>query len=147
MTIAIGNELDASTGVVFSDFLTYSLLLFQPKSPTKKVVKYVVDTGAVGAEGVVSAADMLEYFQANIKVDNKKGNLGNIFTVTVDGGRVTIAATIDFSKRYIKYLTKKYLKKNVLREYVRVVATSKSAYELKYFRVGAEEEEEEEAEE
>lgn len=37
--------------------------------------------------------------------------------------------------RYLKYLTKKYLKKNNLRDWLRVVASSKDAYELRYFQV------------
>lgn len=44
--------------------------------------------------------------------------------------------------RYMKYLTKKFLKKNNLRDYIRVVANSKSSYELRYFQINTQEEEE-----
>ena len=44
--------------------------------------------------------------------------------------------------RYLKYLTKKFLKKNNLRDYIRVVATSKTNYELRYFQINQAEEEE-----
>ena len=44
--------------------------------------------------------------------------------------------------RYLKYLTKKFLKKNNLRDYIRVVASSTVGYELRYFQVNPEEEEE-----
>src|SRR5688572_18545660 len=37
--------------------------------------------------------------------------------------------------RYLKYLTKKYLKKNNLRDWLRVVASGKDSYELRYFQV------------
>ena len=37
--------------------------------------------------------------------------------------------------RYLKYLTKKYLKKNNLRDWLRVVANTKTSYELRYFNV------------
>ena len=37
--------------------------------------------------------------------------------------------------RYLKYLTKKFLKKNNLRDYIRVVATAKGSYELRYFQI------------
>jgi len=40
-----------------------------------------------------------------------------------------------FCSRYLKYLTKKYLKKNNLRDWLRVVATGKDTYELRYFQV------------
>lgn len=37
------------------------------------------------------------------------------------------------SKRYIKYLSKRFLKRNSLREWLRVVSTSPSTYTLKFF--------------
>jgi large subunit ribosomal protein L22e len=45
----------------------------------------------------------------------------------------------------LKYLTKKFLKKNKLRDWLRVVANTKESYELRYFNINQEEEEEEEA--
>jgi large subunit ribosomal protein L22e len=44
--------------------------------------------------------------------------------------------------RYLKYLTKKFLKKNSLRDYIRVVATNKANYELRYFQINPAEEDE-----
>lgn len=47
--------------------------------------------------------------------------------------------------RYLKYLTKKFLKKNQLRDYVRVVANNKVSYELRYLHIaGADEDESDE---
>ena len=51
---------------------------------------------------------------------------------------------ISLSFRYLKYLTKKYLKKNNLRDWLRVVASSKEAFELRYFQINQDDEEEEE---
>jgi len=51
---------------------------------------------------------------------------------------------LDVACRYLKYLTKKYLKKNNLRDWLRVVASSKDAYELRYFQINNEDEEEDE---
>lgn len=45
--------------------------------------------------------------------------------------------------RYLKYLTKKYLKKQNLRDWLRVVARAKDAYELHYFQINNDEDEEE----
>lgn len=44
-------------------------------------------------------------------------------------------SSIPFSKRYIKYLTKKYLKKSALRDWLRVVSTGKNVYTLKFFNL------------
>jgi len=46
-----------------------------------------------------------------------------------------VTANIPFSKRYLKYLTKKFLKKSSLRDYLRVVASSKDVYELRFYNI------------
>lgn len=48
--------------------------------------------------------------------------------------------------RYLKYLTKKYLKKNNVRDWLRVIASNKdrTVYELRYFNIAENEAEEEE---
>lgn len=53
------------------------------------------------------------------------------------------SSQVFFLCRYLKYLTKKYLKKNNLRDWLRVVANSKESYELRYFQINQDEEEEE----
>ena len=53
-----------------------------------------------------------------------------------------LVSKTDFDCRYLKYLTKKYLKKNNLRDWLRVVASQKDSYELRYFQINNEEEEE-----
>jgi len=40
-----------------------------------------------------------------------------------------------YNFRYLKYLTKKYLKKNNLRNWLRVVHSGPDSYELRYFQV------------
>lgn len=63
-----------------------------------------------------------------------------------------MTATAVISKRYLKFLTKRYLKKSTLRDFVRVVASDKTTYTLSFYNVqgedvsGAEEEEEDEGE-
>ena len=54
-----------------------------------------------------------------------------------------VESQVSFLCRYLKYLTKKYLKKNNLRDWLRVVANSKESYELRYFQINQDEEEEE----
>merc|ERR1711874_40712 len=77
-----------------------------------------------------------------IKVNNKVGNLGGHVQVELAKNKITVSSEIAFSKRYLKYLTKKYLKKNNLRDWLRVVANAKNCYELRYFNINNEEEDE-----
>jgi hypothetical protein len=49
--------------------------------------------------------------------------------------KLTVTSNVAFSKRYVKYLTKKFLKKNQLRDWLRVVATTKDTYALKFYNI------------
>ena len=70
-----------------------------------------------------------------IKVEGKVNNMGSAVTMTKDTYTLVITANIAFSKRYLKYLTKQYLKKQELREYLRIVASNKNTYQLRYLNV------------
>lgn len=56
--------------------------------------------------------------------------------------KLTISAEIPLSKRYLKYLSKKYLKKQQLRDWLHVVANTKQSYELRYYNIHDTEQEE-----
>jgi large subunit ribosomal protein L22e len=83
--------------------------------------------------------DFESYLKQKVMVDGKAGNLGTAVSINKDGSNIVVNATIAFSKRYLKYLTKKYLKKQDLKEYLRVVSTNKNQYELRYFNIQSEE--------
>merc|ERR1719197_169249 len=90
-------------------------------------------------DNVIVLKDFESYLAQHIKVDNKTGNLGSSVSVATDKDTIVVESKIPFSKRYLKYLTKKYLKKQELKEFLRVIATSKNAYELRYFKIQNEE--------
>ncbi|CAI5787734.1 60S ribosomal protein L22 isoform X2 [Podarcis lilfordi] len=74
----------------------------------------------------------------------KLGTLvGCVVTIERSKIKITVTSEVPFSKRYLKYLTKKYLKKN-LHDWLRMVANSKESYELRYFQINQDEEEDEE---
>ena len=64
--------------------------------------------------------------------------------VTVTSPLVTKdnAAVAQVSKRYLRYLTKKYVAKEGLREYLRVLTSGPDAYKITFFDLGEDEEEE-----
>ena len=49
--------------------------------------------------------------------------------------KLTVTSNIPLSKRYLKYLTKKFLKKNALRDWIRVVASAKDVYQLRFYNI------------
>lgn len=81
------------------------------------------------------------YLQARLKVvkGGKAGVLGSNVAVSVsaDGHDVLVGTKVQFAKRYLKSLTKRYLKKTHLVDYVRVTAKRSNSYELSYFNVGS----------
>jgi hypothetical protein len=95
-----------------------------------------------------SCIGIAEFLHDKIKVDGKAGNLGDNITLKREGSsfllldcllfpslfcprwlgdvfftatKLTITSNIPFSKRYIKYLTKKYIQKNVGAGFMRFV--------------------------
>ncbi len=92
---------------------------------------------------VFDASNFEKFLHDRIKVNNKAGNLGTKVVISRDKTKVNVTAELPFSKRYLKYLTKKYLKKQQLRDYLHVVANDKSSYELRYFNINDGEKDEE----
>lgn len=87
-----------------------------------------------------------KYLLEHIKVNGKVNNLGNNVTLERQKMKVVVNSDVHFSKAYLKYLTKRYLKKNSLRDWIRVVANDKDSYELRYFRISSNDDDEEDNE-
>ena len=66
-----------------------------------------------------------KFLADRIKVGGKAGALGEVVTVSKEKARVRVSADVAMSKRYLKYLTKKFLKKHGVRDWLRVVAAPK----------------------
>ena len=109
------------------------------KTQKKISYKFVIDCKLPIEDNVIVLADFENFLRQKIKVEKKTGNLGNAVAVAKERDTIVVSTTIQFSKRYLKYLTKKYLKKQDLKEYLRVVATNKTHYELRYFNIQNEE--------
>ncbi|XP_037587711.1 60S ribosomal protein L22-like [Cebus imitator] len=110
----------------------------------KQVLKFTLDCTHPVEDGIMDAANFEQFLQERIKVNGKAGNLGGgVVTIERSKSKITVTSEVPFSKRYLKYLTKKYLKKNNLRDWLCVVANSKESYELHYFQINQDEEGEE----
>ncbi|KAF9456534.1 ribosomal protein L22e [Collybia nuda] len=115
-----------------------------PKAASGKTVatkhKFIIDYSKPATDGVFDGADFEKFLHDRIKVDGKAGQLGESIKISRD-----VTSNIPFSKRYLKYLTKKFLKKNSLRDWIRVVASSKDNYQLRFYNIaGAGEDEDDE---
>jgi len=111
-------------------------------SKKKSTLTFNIDCTLPVEDGIMKVDDLKKFLQDRIKVDDKLNNLDQI-TLESAKNKVTISSDKHFSKRYLKYLTKKYLKKNNLRDWLRVVASNHTDYELRYFQINNDDEEEE----
>lgn len=110
----------------------------QAGNAKKQGNKFFIDFSGPASDGILDASSFEKFLHDRIKVDNKAGQLGDVVKVQKEGeGKIWITTTIPFSKRYLKYLTKRYLKRSQLRDWLRVVATSKQGFEIKFFNVSA----------
>merc|ERR1711967_214088 len=100
----------------------------------KKTKTFVLDCARPVDDKIMEIGSFEKFLKDRVKVNGKAGVLGDSVTIEVE-----------MSKRYLKYLTKKYLKKHNVRDWLRVVASNKdrSVYELRYFNIADNEAEEE----
>merc|ERR1712007_333141 len=98
-------------------------------------LKFTIDCTHPVEDGIMNPADFETFLKQRIKVNNKVGNLGGHVSVELAKNKLTVSSEIPLSKRYLKYL-----KKNNLRDWLRVVANSKGGYDLRYFNINNEEE-------
>ena len=127
----------------------------------KKYETYVVNVKAPLDAQLFDTAAYVAFLQANFKPTKggKKGNVGAfdstadkatnalafsksvIISPSAEGQRVLIHTRTPLSKKYIKYMTNKYLKKSDLRDFLRLVSTTKRSYKVVFRSVKGDEEE------
>jgi large subunit ribosomal protein L22e len=124
------------------------------------IEKFIINASQPASDKIFDVSAFEKFLQDKIKVDGRVGNLGDIIQISqVGDGKIEVVAHTQFSGRYLKYLyvppsqiygpcilklmligvfvyrTKKFLKKQQLRDWLRVVSTSKGVYELRFFNV------------
>ena len=114
------------------------------KKTSKKTLKFVIDCSKPVADGIIDTAAFEKFLKDRIKVNGKAGVLGEAVTVSREKDKILVVAHIAFAKRYLKYLTKKFLKKDDLRDWLHVVASAKNTYDIRYFNIHDSEEAEDE---
>ncbi|KAI4886568.1 hypothetical protein NFI96_016016, partial [Prochilodus magdalenae] len=104
--------------------------------------KFTLDCTHPVEDGILDSANFETFLREKVKVNGKTGNLSGVVQIARQKNKISVTSEKQFSKRYLKYLTKKYLKKNNLRDWLRVVASDKESYELRYFQISQDEESE-----
>jgi len=115
------------------------------KLPKKKVwERFVIDCDCVAEDLILDVADLEKYLKTHLKVKSKINQLDDLVTFErVKNSSLVIHSGVHFSKRYFKYLTKRYLKKNSLRDWVRIVSTGKDTFSMCYFKIQGQDDDDE----
>lgn len=108
----------------------------------KTYKKYTVDFNSPVDNNLLTLESALKYMQSNMKINGLKGKLGNIIKINMtdkkDKTKNTLVFSVDnsiqFSKRYIRYLVKKFLKREGIARFLTVSSTSPNAYTVKVIK-------------
>ncbi|KAG7288695.1 60S ribosomal protein L22 [Staphylotrichum longicolle] len=115
------------------------------KKGPKVTKKFIINASQPASDKIFDVSAFEKFLNEKIKVEGRVGNLGETIKISQQGeGKIEIIAHNELSGRYLKYLTKKFLKKMQLRDWLRVVSTSRGVYELKFFNVVNDEAEDDE---
>ncbi|CAF0838083.1 unnamed protein product [Rotaria sordida] len=106
-----------------------------------KAIKYHIDCTHPVEDGIFDLNAFERFLFEKMKINGKTSNLAENVTIEKAKAKISVTSQIPLSKRYMKYLTKKFLKKHELRDWLRVIANSKDSYELRYFNINQEENE------
>lgn len=102
---------------------------------TSKV--FYIDCSAALADNFFGLQDFVEYLNKHMKVNELKNNLNGKITLEADAKekRITVTSNVKYSKRACRYYTRKFIKKQDLRDRFRVISSKKDTYELRPYRV------------
>ena len=102
--------------------------------------KFYVDFSEPLDNKLLSIESASKFLNSNIKIDGLKGNLKDIIKINVDEKKnkkcllIQVDNQLQFSKKYIKYLVKKFLKREGIVNYLTVLSNSPNSYAVKVLK-------------
>ena len=109
----------------------------ETKQKTKTYKKYTIDFSAPLSNNLLTLEGISKYLELNMKVNGLKGKLGDSIKISIadkNNIMIQVESTLEFSKKYLKYLTKKYLKKEGIEKYMTINANSPNGYTVKIIK-------------
>ena len=113
-----------------------------PEVKQKIYKKYTIDFSGPVDNNLLTLESALKYLQSNMKLNGLKGKLGDSIKISstekTDKAKNTLVISVDnsleFSKKYLKYLVKKFLKREGIGKFLTVSSTSPNAYTVKIIK-------------
>ena len=114
----------------------------QKDAKQKNYKRFTVDFNAPVDNNLLTLESALKYMQSNMKINGLKGKLGNTIKINLTDKKdknknslvFSVDTTIQFSKRYIRYLVKKFLKREGIARFLTVSSTAPGAYTVKVIK-------------
>uniref|UniRef100_A0A674DKK1 Ribosomal protein L22-like 1 n=1 Tax=Salmo trutta TaxID=8032 RepID=A0A674DKK1_SALTR len=88
-------------------------------------------------DSILDSANFETFLKERVKVNGKTGNLANAVEIDLLKNKIHVTEP---AFQEVSYWCRYYLKKNNLRDWLRVVLSDKETYELRYFQISQEEE-------
>jgi len=126
--------------------------LVKAKKEKARPQRYTIDCTHPVDDHILDPASFEKFLHDKFKLSTgplaKPGVLQDQVTIGRDKAKIHVALHKGYklSKFYLKYLTKKYLKSQQLRDWLRVISTNASTYELRYYNIQENEESDAESE-
>merc|ERR1712136_734368 len=79
------------------------LIKKKKKKPKKKQLKFVINCSQPVDDDIFDMASFEKFLRDSMKVNGKKGQLGDDVTIIRDHSKISVTSGIHFSKRYLKY--------------------------------------------
>jgi large subunit ribosomal protein L22e len=101
-----------------------------------KTLKFKINLEDTVKSEVLKPDELASYLGDRIKVAGKVKNLSaGGLSVSHDSETVTVESKTTLSKRYLKYLTRRYLHSVKMAGYLRIIATGKDTYAVKLVKL------------
>jgi large subunit ribosomal protein L22e len=106
-------------------FLTFS----------QKSTRFVIDCTTPVSDAVFDIAEFEKYLVEHFKAGKGAiaGDIDGKVTITREKSKIVVISVDAFAKKYLKYLTRRYLKSVELRDIIRVLRKDAKAYHLTYY--------------
>ena len=78
------------------------------RKPKKSTWKFNLNLTHPVEDGIFDSGNFEQFLWEKIKVNGRTGNLGNVVHIELVKNKIIVISEKQFSKMYLKYLTKKY---------------------------------------
>ena len=104
--------------------------------------KYTIDFNSPVENNLLTLESASKYMKANLKINGLKGHLGDKIKIHITDKKdknkntlvISVDSTLQFPKRYIIYLVKRFLKREGIARFLTLSSSAPNAYTVKVIK-------------